>query len=271
MRGRNKIAGRAPAFSLSPPRTLALACMVLMMTALQAVSAGQGQPERVFENFETLKNWEALYFPKIKEHTLYTLGQEDDVTFLVANSSGSASALMLRRRIDVYKTPVLKWRWRVQSVYEKGDLSTKAGDDSPLRVYVMFEYDPDRAPAGMRFRYAMAKIFYGQHPPHASLNYVWASHTPKGSLINSAYTDRSRMLVLRSGTSVTGRWIEEEVNILKDYRRAFGQSPPRMARLAIMNDSDNTGEAAISHMDYIEVSPTAQQQAKYNSLDLHRE
>jgi Ca2+-binding EF-hand superfamily protein len=39
-----------------------------------------------------------------------------------------------------------------------------------------------------------------------------------------------------------------------DYQKAFGSKPPSRARIAIMNDSDNTGESSISFMEYLEVS-----------------
>ena len=52
---------------------------------------------------------------------------------------------------------------------------------------------------------------------------------------------------------INGQWTEEETNMLEDYRKAFGQEPPHRARLAVMNDSDNTGEAALSYIDYIRV------------------
>jgi hypothetical protein len=48
-------------------------------------------------------------------------------------------------------------------------------------------------------------------------------------------------------------WVEEDVNIVRDYREAFGSEPPPVASLAIMNDSDDTGERAVSFIDYIEV------------------
>lgn len=250
----SKVTGRAPVFRPYLTVMLAASCLALL-TAQHSLSAGQqGQPPAtVHEDFDTLDRWENFYFPKIKEHTAYFLSQEDGVNFLVANSSGSASALMLRRELDVYETPVLRWRWRISNIYKKGDISTKSGDDSPMRVYVMFEYEPEHAPAGMRVKYALAKMFYGQYPPHGSLNYLWASRARKGSVLESAYTSRSRMLVLRSGPAETGHWMTEEVNILEDYRRAFGEDPPRRARLAVMNDSDNTGEAAVAHMDYLEI------------------
>jgi hypothetical protein len=41
----------------------------------------------------------------------------------------------------------------------------------------------------------------------------------------------------------------ESRNILRDYRRAFGEHPPAMARVAIMNDPDNTGESSVSYLD----------------------
>jgi hypothetical protein len=228
--------------------------VLLSVLLLPCPPATGQQGPALFEDFSSAEGWEDFYFPKIKEHTSYSLGEEEGVTFLVANSSASASAYMLKREINVYETPVLGWRWKVGNVYEKGDLRTRKGDDSPLRVYVMFEYDPRRATAGMRLKYAIAKALYGEYPPHASLNYIWASRAPSGSVLDNAYTERSRMVVKRSGTAETGRWLEEEADILRDYRRAFGQEPPEKARIAVMNDSDNTGESALSYIDYIMIS-----------------
>ena len=61
------------------------------------------------------------------------------------------------------------------------------------------------------------------------------------------------MIVLESGSENAGKWIEEEVNIVKDYRRAFGSDPPHEASIVIMNDSDDTGEGSVSYLDSIEV------------------
>lgn len=61
------------------------------------------------------------------------------------------------------------------------------------------------------------------------------------------------MIVLQAGDANAGKWIEQEINIVDDYLRAFGKNPPAIASLAIMNDSDNTGESATSYVDYIEV------------------
>lgn len=61
------------------------------------------------------------------------------------------------------------------------------------------------------------------------------------------------MIVLQKGKKNLGRWIVEERNILDDYRRAFGTDPPARATLGIMNDSDNTQEASVAYVGFIEV------------------
>ena len=52
------------------------------------------------------------------------------------------------------------------------------------------------------------------------------------------------MFIVESGKENVGKWIDERVNILNDYKLAFGEDPPRKASLAIMADTDNTGETS---------------------------
>ena len=61
------------------------------------------------------------------------------------------------------------------------------------------------------------------------------------------------MVLLEKGSIKIGPWLDEEINILDDYRKAFNAEPPRKARIAVMNDSDNTGEHSISWVRWIEV------------------
>ncbi len=71
--------------------------------------------------------------------------------------------------------------------------------------------------------------------------------------MTNPYSSRSKMIFLRMGGEQTGRWVEESVDILADYRRAFGEDPPATASLAIMNDSDDTGQSAVSYVEFIEI------------------
>ena len=71
--------------------------------------------------------------------------------------------------------------------------------------------------------------------------------------MTSPYTNRAKLIALQRGSEKAGGWQIEEVNILEDYRLAFGIDPPAAASLAVMNDSDNTGQSSLSYVDFIEV------------------
>lgn len=205
------------------------------------------------EDFNSLDSWIPFFFPKIRKHSTYTIEAAGQDHVLKAESSGTASAIVYKESFNVYEHPRVKWRWKVDSVYKKGDARTKEGDDYPIRVYVMFEYDPAQAGAFEKMKYGMARSIYGKYPPHSSLSYVWANRDESGKFLTSPYTDRAMMVLLEKGAEKAGTWQEAEVNILEDYEQSFGKKPPARARLAVMNDSDNTGESSVSYLDYIEI------------------
>jgi len=201
------------------------------------------------EDFNTLENWKALHFEKIKEHSTYEI--KDSV--LVAKSNASASGLQFKKTYNIYKYPILRFRWKVDNIYKKGDATQKDGDDYPMRIYIMFQYNPKEATFFKSLKYELAKSFYGAYPPQSALNYIWANKQHAQKMITSPYTDKSKMIVLDAGTFHVKQWREHRVNVLEDYKKAFGKNPPKNVSLAIMNDSDNTKESATSYVDFIEV------------------
>ncbi len=205
------------------------------------------------EDFNSLSGWESLTFPKIKKHSTYTIVTDGGHSFLKVESHASASAIVHRKTFNVYKYPLMSWRWKVDNVYKKGDPQKKSGDDYPIRIYIMFQYDPKQADFTEQLQYGIAKTLYGKYPPDSTLNYVWTGYQTKERIITNPYTDRAKIIILENDQSKVGTWVEEKVNILDDYRTAFGKEPPTTASIAIMNDSDDTGEIAVSYVDYIEV------------------
>lgn len=206
-----------------------------------------------YEDFKDLENWRPLNFPKIKKHTQYSIVKEAGETYLKAESNASASAIIYKKEFNVYEYPKIRWTWKIDNVYKKGNVKEKSGDDYPIRVYVLFKYDPEKASFGKRIKYGLAKIIYGEYPPHSSLNYIWANKKDEKGIITNPYASEVKMIILQAGSEKAGKWHEEDINILEDYRKAFGTDPPPVAGIAIMNDSDNTGESSVSFIDYIEV------------------
>lgn len=232
----------------------ALACVLTLVVLLSDVCAGSDTSADFFDDFNSLENWQPLYFKKIPAHTIYETGPLPEGGHgLKTHSRQAASGLLCTSSFNPYETPVLRWRWRVENVLSKGDATRRDGDDYPLRIYVLFPYDSGRATFGMRAKYAVAKALYGEYPPHAALNYIWANRQHAQRILPSPYTERSQLVILRAGSENIGTWFTEKVNILDDYRAAFSHEPPTRATLAIMSDSDNTGEAAIAYLDYIRV------------------
>jgi hypothetical protein len=204
------------------------------------------------EDFKDLRRWQPLLFPKIPAHSVYQSVSIPGGTALRCESRASASGLLLKEAYDIKALPVLRFEWKVENIYPGADPRKKSADDYPLRLYVSFPLDPKKA--GLLDR--LARAIYGQLPPHSSLNYVWSSlPSPRAKPYPSPYTSRVRMIALQGGPENVGKWVTEEVNVLEDYRLAFGKdAPPGLAQLAIMNDSDNTKAAALSWLRYVEAA-----------------
>lgn len=50
--------------------------------------------------------------------------------------------------------------------------------------------------------------------------------------------------MVESGPAKLNTWVTEERNVYEDYKSAFGEEPPMISGVAIMTDTDNSGEAA---------------------------
>ncbi len=192
-------------------------------------------------------HWEPLHFKGIKRHTEYRLIEEDGQVVVRAKADASASGLFREIAVDPGEYTTIRWRWKVADVLKKGNVHLKKGDDYPARVYILFEYDPGKAGFIETLKYETAKLFYGQYPPSASINYIWASNAQKGRVIPNPYTERAMMFVVESGKEMLNTWIDEERDLYADYREAFKGEPPMIRGVAIMTDTDNTGESVTAY------------------------
>ncbi len=232
----------------------AVPLLVLIILSLSASALYAEERSVLFrEDFDSLDNWKPFFFPKIRSHSTYTIERNGDRHVLRTESNASASAIVYKDAFNVNEFPRARWRWMVRNVYLRADPRTKAGDDYPIRIHIMFDYDPEKAGLGERITYGLAKIVYGAYPPSNCLSYVWASKDDAENFVMDPYMDRVMMVLLEKGPARVGQWVDEEVDILRDYRRAFRSDPPARARIAVMNDSDDTGESSVSFLEYIEV------------------
>ena len=190
--------------------------------------------------------WKPLTFKKIPKQTLYELVKDGESVVVKAMSDASASGLTKEVRIDPKEYPIIRWRWRVENLLKRSDVNRKDGDDYPARLYITFEYDPEKTSFSRKLKYKAGRAIFGEIPIGA-LNYIWETKTPIGTIIENAYTDFAQMIVVESGPQKVGTWVDEERNIYEDYTRAFGEDPPMINGVAIMSDTDNTKEQATAY------------------------
>ncbi|MGA9109071.1 MAG: DUF3047 domain-containing protein [Smithella sp.] len=233
-------------------RTLIISATIIVMIVSPLCAQMSEQGFR--EEFNSLDNWKPFTFPKIPRHSTYSIEKEGGKNILVAHADNSASGIIYTRSFNIYKTPIIRWKWKISNVYQAGDEKKKSGDDYPLRIYVVFKYNPDKAGIFERAQYNALKLIYGEYPPHSSIDYIWANKKYPERILPNPYTAKTQMILLQKGSQRAGIWIEEKVNALEDYRQAFGTQPPAEATIAVMSDADNTGEKATGYLQYLEVS-----------------
>ena len=162
-----------------------------------------------------------------------------------AEADCAASALVLPLEgIDLVRTPILHWRWRVDRGLEISDERSRAGDDFAARVYVMFRFEPEGASVLDRARQRLGSALFGSEMPGTALSFVWASREAPGSAWQSPHGGQARILALASGAAAD--WRSEAVNVADTYRRAFEGEPPPMLALGIMTDADDSCQNAVA-------------------------
>jgi hypothetical protein len=225
----------------------ALVGSVLVLFASQALAQLEvGKFSAAIEGTALPEGWKPLTFPKVARHTSYRLVNDAGSVVLKASSEASASGLIREIRIDPREYPIVRWRWKVENLLSKSDIARKDGDDYPARLYITFEYEPDKVGFSRRAQYRVGRLLFGDIPI-AALNYVWDGKAAAGTFADNAYTDFARMVVVRSGAQALGTWVEEQRNVYEDYRKAFGEEPPMIKGVAIMTDTDDTGESATAY------------------------
>ena len=209
---------------------------VLEVAKFSTATVGQVLPD----------GWKPLIFKKVPKSTRYEVVRDGETVVVKAVSEASASGLTREVRIDPREYRVIRWRWKVENLLQKSDVTRKDGDDYPARLYITFEYDPDKVGLSKKLKYKAGRAIFGDIPIGA-INYIWETKTPVGTIVENAYTDFAQMIVTESGAQKVGLWVDEERNVYDDYKKAFGEEPPMINGVAIMSDTDNTQERVTAY------------------------
>jgi hypothetical protein len=195
--------------------------------------------------------WQLIQVNRKVPATEYRLRLWDGVASVEAQANNSMALLARPATVDLAKTPILCWRWRIDSVVASADMKLKSGDDYAARIYVAFSLPPESMDLMTRLSLRAGRRLFGQALPDAAINYVWDNRYPVETALPNAYTDRVRMIVVQTGNAEGGRWISEQRDVAHDFATHFGASPPKISSIAIATDTDNTHTTA--HAGFAEI------------------
>ncbi|MDN3986953.1 DUF3047 domain-containing protein [Zwartia vadi] len=222
--------------------------LLMALLSLAGAVSAQSEPNIVgsfpARTGEVSEPWRLIQFDTSIPPTTYQTRVWDGVPSVEATAHSSMALLAREVDVDLLATPILCWRWRVDDVVKSADMNTKAGDDYAARVYVAFKLPADKIDFGLRLKLQFARNLYGEHVPDAALNYVWDNQHPVGHRQFNAYTNRTQMIVQRSGAQQAGAWVSERVDVLSDITKAYGSDLAKISLLALASDTDNTKSKA---------------------------
>ncbi len=157
-----------------------------------------------------------------KGYTKYSLVKDGGISVLNGTSKSTASILFKEIEVDLNKTPVINWSWKIATLLEDNlREQERSGDDFSARVYVVYKF--------------------GFLPwDTLALNYVWASQIAIGTSWKSPYASSDQMIVLRSGDTQINQWQSEKRNVKTDFENFFNRDVSMITGVAVMVDTDNT-------------------------------
>lgn len=189
--------------------------------------------------------WRVVELPKARPANV-ALVEDAGATVVRIEARSAASSVAARVRMPG-EGARLSWRWKIDRVVGTADLASRAGDDYAARVYVTFDVPLERLPFTTRTRIRLARLLFGSELPIAALCYVWDNRHPPGTQAWNAYSDHVRMVVVESGATRAGQWVDASRDVAADWQAAFGARwpgpVPDIDGVAISSDTDQTGEA----------------------------
>ncbi len=157
--------------------------------------------------------------------------------------STGAAMYLLSRHVDLNKTPILRWRWRVRNLPPGGDSRIPGKDDQAVAVY----------------------LGAGGALARRSVGYYWETETPLnhvghrnlgGGIVKIKHT------CVRNKSTPQDTWVEEEWDVASEFKKEFGYLPETFV-LTVGGNSQHTQSRTRAEIDYFEMIP--REQSKFSA------
>ena len=165
----------------------------------------------------------------IKKKTNYSIIKENGESYLKAEAEGQASGLGREIKVDLNKTPFLNITWKVEQGIPGIKENSKKGHDFAARVSVIKEI--------------------GSLPwQKKAMNYVFSSNEKTNSHWMGPY--RKQIIDYVASSLVDSKensWVTVKLNVKEHFKKFLYLDLVEIDGVAIMTDTDNTKQKAVSY------------------------
>ena len=160
---------------------------------------------------------------------------EDGTTVLQLQCNKSTGGVIIAPPVDLNKTPIMRWRWRILNYPNGADGRDPKKDDQPIGIYL-----------GMQDGLFKKK----------SVAYRWEDLTPKGfeGTVTYAKILSVHYITMRDNKAKAGVWVTETRNVAEDFKRVYGKVPKKFG-LSVIGNSQYTQSNTVAELDFIEFLP----------------
>lgn len=189
----------------------------------------------------------ARYGPKDKKGYKYRVREQDGNKFLrYEGEAAKHISLPLVNKdkeniynINIYETPILSWKVRAFKLPENANEKDDKVNDSVASIYVFFD---------------LGRIALFKKVPK-TIRYTWSSTLEEGTEASKLFGNQ-QIFVVKSGREDIGHWVTFKRNLVEDYRRMFGDDPPKTPlAIILLSDGDSTGSWVKADYDDIKLLP----------------
>ncbi len=180
----------------------------------------------------TESEFQELKVRKVKGKTKWTLGTNKNGNFIKAVAEGAGSGLGKEILINLNKTPYINITWKVEKDLSGIIENSKKGHDFAARVFVV-------------------KKTGSTALSNRAVNYVFSSNNSVGASWRSPYTKKSIDYVLATTVDYDNQWVSVKANVKEDFKKLHDLEVDELNGVAIMTDTDNSGQKAIAYYQNI--------------------
>ena len=205
----------------------------IILTSIIFIHSSNAEMIKVFEfTDEEFKTLEVRKVRGSNEKTTYSLGMNENGSFLRAEAKGTASGLGKKVKIDLSKTPFINITWKIEKDLKGIDERSKKGHDYAARVFVVKKT--------------------GLTPlSNKAVNYVFSSNNSTNEFWRSPYTKSSIDYVLSTTKENLNEWVTVKANVKEHFKKLHDLNVEELTGLAIMTDTDQTDIKAIAYYQNI--------------------